>query len=108
MAGRGTSRSERRGRPRRSSWYGPVRPEFTGGNEAQLLRGGDALFPQMQDAIERARDEVWLATYIFHRGPAGEALLAALLAAARRGVRVRVVVDGFGSLASIAWLLEAT
>jgi len=108
MARRGTEpRSERR-RRRSSSWYGPIRPEFSGGNEARLLRGGDALFPQMRQAIDQARNEVWLATYIFHRDSAAEALLASLLAAAQRGVRVRIVVDGFGSLVSIPWLLEAT
>ncbi len=100
------ARRSARGGP--SNWYGPARPEFSGANDAQLLRGGDALFPQMIQGIHTARDEVWLATYIFHRDAAGEALLAALLSASQRGVRVRVVVDGFGSKASVAWLREAT
>jgi hypothetical protein len=51
----------------------------------------------MCDAIGRARHEVWLATYIFHHDGAGRLVADALVAAARRGVRVRVVVDGFGS-----------
>jgi cardiolipin synthase len=109
MASRGavpTSRRERRAR--RTSWYGPARPEFSGNNEARLLRGGDALFPEMTRAVARAHDEVWLATYIFHRDAAGEALIEALVAASLRGVRVRLVVDGFGSMASIPWLREAT
>ena len=105
MARRSQSQNSRR---RRSNLYGPARPEFSGANEAQLLRGGDALFPQMIQGIHAARDEVWLATYIFHRDAAGEALLAALVAAALRGVRVRMVVDGFGSKASVAWLREQT
>lgn len=90
-----------------AGWYGPLRPEFSGRNEARLLRGGDETFPLMIERIAAARSEVWLATYIFHHDPAGEAVLAALRAAAQRGVRVRVVVDGFGSKASIAWLLAA-
>jgi cardiolipin synthase len=90
-----------------TGWYGPSRPEFSGRNEARLLRGGDQAFPLMIERIHAARNEVWLATYIFHHDAAGEALLAALLAAARRGVRVRVVVDGFGSKASVGWLLQA-
>ena len=100
------ARRSARGGP--SNWYGPARPEFSGANDAQLLRGGDALFPQMIAGIRTAREEVWLATYIFHRDVAGEALLAALVAASQRGVRVRVVVDGFGSKANVAWLREAT
>lgn len=83
-----------------------VRPQFVGRNEAELLRGGDALFPQMQAAIRAARAEVWLSTYIFHLDGAAAEMCDALSAAARRGVRVRVVVDGFGSKASLGWLHE--
>lgn len=79
---------------------------FLGGNEIELLRGGDQLFPRMHTAILQARREVWLATYIFHHDDTSLALVDALLAADRRGVRVRVVVDGFGSNASLAVLRE--
>jgi len=72
-----------------------------GGNQVELLRGGEALFPQMHQAITRARHEIWLATYIFHDDPTATALMDALAAAARRHVRVRVVVDGFGSKATL-------
>ncbi|WP_343622054.1 cardiolipin synthase ClsB [Roseateles puraquae] len=74
---------------------------FTGGNEVELLRGGDQLFPRMQAAIRLARNEVWLATYIFHSDATSMALADALIAADRRGVRVRLVIDGFGSNASL-------
>ncbi|WP_233446891.1 phospholipase D-like domain-containing protein, partial [Ideonella azotifigens] len=83
------------------AWYTQSRPVFLSGNEAALLRGGDELFPAMVRAIEQALHEVWLATYIFHDDPASEAVAKALIAAARRGVRVRVVVDGFGSSHSL-------
>lgn len=79
---------------------------FIGGNEVELLRGGDRLFPAMRAAIERAGEEVWLATYIFHDDATALALADALIAADRRGVRVRVVVDGFGSKASLGRLRE--
>ncbi|MEF7616530.1 cardiolipin synthase ClsB [Aquincola sp. MAHUQ-54] len=85
-------------------WYSLPRALFTGGNQVRLLRGGDALFPAMCRAIEAAHHEVWLATYIFHDDAAGLCIVAALEAAARRGVRVRVVVDGFGSAAALAAL----
>ena len=80
--------------------------EFVGGNEVRLLRGGDELFPAQAQAIAGATHEVWLATYIFHFDAAGAEVAAQLVAAARRGVRVRVVVDGFGSRASLPWLQE--
>ncbi|MEO8299803.1 MAG: phospholipase D-like domain-containing protein, partial [Burkholderiales bacterium] len=79
------------------SWYLVPRPVYSGGNEISLLRGGDALFPAMLQAIRQARHEVWLASYIFHDDTAGTEMAQALAAAARRGVRVRVTLDGFGS-----------
>ena len=84
---------------------------ITGNNQVSLLSGGEALFPAMCQAIEQARHEVWLATYIFHDDPAGRSVADALAAAARRGVRVGVVVDGFGSKATLytlrQWLAPA-
>ena len=86
--------------------HGAADPGFTGGNEVELLRGGDELFPRMHEAIRHAHSEVWLATYIFHHDDTSMALADALIAADRRGVRVRVVVDGFGSGASIRALQQ--
>ncbi|MFG6487559.1 cardiolipin synthase ClsB [Roseateles sp. BYS78W] len=79
---------------------------FIGANEVELLRGGDQLFPAMAAAIRRAHREVWLATYIFHHDATALALVDALLEADRRGVRVRLVVDGFGSGASLPTLRQ--
>ena len=87
-----------------SAWYALRDASFSGGNEVTLLTGGDQLFPAMHEAIAHARHDVWLATYIFHHDAAGRAMAEALTDAARRGVRVRVVVDGFGSLASLPTL----
>ncbi|NML14765.1 cardiolipin synthase ClsB [Azohydromonas caseinilytica] len=93
------------------NWYDHPRALFCGGNEVKLLRGGCELFPAMCEAIAAARHEVWLATYIFHDDEAGRLVADALVAAARRGVRVHVVVDGFGSKASLPalqqWLAPA-
>ena len=83
------------------AWYARSRAVYSGGNEVELLRGGDALFPAMCTAIGQALHEVWLATYIFDDDIAGTTVAQALAAAAARGVRVRVVVDGFGSLAAL-------
>lgn len=87
------------------------RPSLTGGNRVALLSGGDELFPAMCEAIAAARHQVWLATYIFHDDPAAERVARALAEAARRGVWVGVVVDGFGSKATLPalrrWLQPA-
>ena len=72
------------------------RAQFTGGNETRLLKGGDALFPAMAAAIDRARHEVWLATYIYTDEGLVREVTRALVAAAHRGVRVHLLLDGFG------------
>ncbi len=82
-------------------WTWVARPVFMGGNTVRLLEGGDELFPAMVEAITHAQHEVWLATYIFHNDDVSLRVLTALDAAARRGVKVRVVVDGFGSMATL-------
>jgi cardiolipin synthase len=79
---------------------------FVGGNRVELLQGGDELFPAMHRAIDVARTQIWLAIYIFHDDDAGRAMADALRAAARRGVQVHVVVDGFGSMATLPQLRD--
>lgn len=71
------------------------------GAAPRLLPFGSALFPAMQQAIEQARDSIWLQTYIFHNDEAAMGVVGALCDAARRGVQVRVLVDGLGSGRSI-------
>ncbi len=80
------------------------RPEMLGGNAVRLLSGGDELFATMCGAMARARQHIWLATYIFHDDEASRTVAEALADAARRGVRVQVVVDGFGSKATLPTL----
>lgn len=67
------------------------------GNQIELLCTGAALFPAMVAAIDAAQSEVRLETYIYANDASGRLITAALCRAARRGVRVHVVVDGFGS-----------
>jgi cardiolipin synthase A/B len=85
-------------------WGSVPRPVFSGGNTVDLLRGGDALFPAMIDAIDAARHEVCVATYIFHDDPAADQVAAALIRAAQRGVLTQVVIDGFGTLVGVSAL----
>lgn len=65
----------------------------------QWLRAGHKMFPAMLEAIADARHSIRLETYIYADGQVGRRFADALLAAARRGVRVSVLVDAFGSWA---------
>ena len=71
-------------------------PKFVDGNKLQLLRNGTAYFPALQQAIDVAKGEIYLETYIFRDDETGQAIAGALARAAQRGVAVRVLVDGFG------------
>ena len=90
--------------PHEGAWYAQRDALFSGGNEVRLLTGGDELFPAMHAAIQRAHHDVWLATYIFHDDVASRTMADVLMSAAARGVRVRVVVDGFGTRSTLPTL----
>ena len=70
---------------------------FMPGNAIGLLRNGAEYFPALIAAIDGAKREVWLETYIFADDIAGRAVAQTLVRAARRGVVVRVLVDGWGA-----------
>jgi cardiolipin synthase len=67
------------------------------GHAIELLKGGEALFAALVKAIDAARAEVLLESYIFEFAGGPVAVAEALERAAGRGVRVRVVVDGIGT-----------
>lgn len=70
---------------------------WTSGNRVTLLENGEDFFPRVFEAIGQSRREVIIETFILFEDKVGRRLHAALLAAARRGVRVDLMVDGFGS-----------
>ncbi len=71
--------------------------DFVSGNRIDLLRAGAEYFPALEAACDAACDEIYLETYIFEDDAAGQRIAAALSRAARRGVIVHVMIDGFGS-----------
>ena len=62
-----------------------------------LLEGSRALFPAMIQAMDGARHEIHLETYIFDFHGAAAEVAQALERAAQRGVQTCVVVDGVGT-----------
>lgn len=73
------------------------RNHYLGGNEITLLRNGAEFFPALEAAIDGARYEIHLQTYIYEADVIGDTIGNALKRAAQRGVIVNVLLDGFGS-----------
>lgn len=73
-----------------------VRNRLQAGNRLELLENGEGAYPAMLAAIEQARETINLSSYIFDGDGVGRSFVAALSAAAQRGVAVRVIVDALG------------
>ncbi|MGW0785058.1 phospholipase D-like domain-containing protein [Streptomyces sp. NPDC002913] len=69
----------------------------TEGNKLVPLRNGDEIFPAMLDSIRGAEHTVDMMTFVYWRGDIACEFAEALAERARAGVRVRLLLDGFGS-----------
>ncbi|WP_372866409.1 cardiolipin synthase ClsB, partial [Pseudomonas sp.] len=74
-----------------------MRFPWRAGNRLSLLINGEAFFPRVFEAIRAAEREVLIETFILFEDKVGSQLQAELIAAAERGVRVELTVDGYGS-----------
>ncbi|MFI5828138.1 phosphatidylserine/phosphatidylglycerophosphate/cardiolipin synthase family protein [Streptomyces sp. NPDC051578] len=78
----------------------------TEGNSLRPLRNGDEIFAAMLSSIEEARHTVDMMTFVYWRGDIARRFAAALADRARAGLRVRLLLDGFGSRLIEPELLE--
>ncbi|MFB6937119.1 MULTISPECIES: phospholipase D-like domain-containing protein [Streptomyces] len=69
----------------------------TEGNALVALRNGDEIFPAMLDAIRSAEHTVDMMTFVYWKGAIAREFAHALADRARAGIRVRLLLDGFGS-----------
>ncbi|MET7768363.1 phospholipase D-like domain-containing protein [Nocardia sp. NPDC005366] len=79
----------------------------TEGNALVALRNGDEIFPAMLDAIRSAEHTVDLMTFVYWQGDIARQFAYALADRARAGLRVRLLLDGFGSRLIEKDLLES-
>lgn len=68
-------------------------------NDISLLENGVQLFPALCAAFDAATTSIHVEMYIFRLDSAGNQILHHLILAARRGLKVRVLIDGYGSAA---------
>lgn len=66
-------------------------------NEVQFLANGEAKFPLVIQDILQAKHHIHLEYYIFEEDELGLQILQALVEKAKEGVKVRVMIDDFGS-----------
>jgi cardiolipin synthase len=80
-----------------SYWRSRPQRGWIPGNGVALLENGEAYYPAVFGAIAEARHEVLIETFILFEDKVGLELKNVLIEAARRGVRVDLGVDGWGS-----------
>ena len=74
-----------------------LKVDWFGGNRVDLLENGDTYLPAVYEAIDAARHEIVIETFILFEDRVGRDIQQHLINAARRGVEVDLTVDGFGS-----------
>jgi cardiolipin synthase len=83
--------------PRHAAYLaGLLGVHLTHGNQFTVLTNGDQIFPAMLAAVRGAKRRISFESYIFKSGDIATQFTAALEEAARRGVRVNLVVDAVG------------
>ncbi len=80
----------------------PFRP----GNKVEVLRNGIEIFPPMLEAIRNAEQSVDFETFVYWQGDIARRFANELADRARAGVRVRVLLDAFGSAPMDTALIE--
>jgi len=73
-----------------------TRRPLTHNNKVEALYNGEQAYPAMLDAIRNAKETLFFSSYIFQSDQTGRLFVRELIAAAARGVDVRVLVDAIG------------
>ena len=82
---------------RHLSDHAPLSAEIHLCNAHGRKENGDNFYPAVFEAISHAQQKVFLETFIWFEDDVGRQLHSALLQAARRGIKIEVLLDGYGS-----------
>jgi len=74
-----------------------VSSAYSSHNKVKLIRGGRDYFLLLLELIENARHSIHLQTYIYEHDETGKLVADALMKAAKRGVKVYMLLDGYAS-----------
>ena len=86
-------------RPARAAQRRPIRAQIAG-NRLELIDSGVERFTMLLELIMGAETSIKMLMYMFNPDKDGDAVRSALTDAARRGVQVKLLIDGFGSAAT--------
>ena len=81
----------------RRTLEGVIGVPATEGNRVTVLHNGCEIFPAMLSAIRGAEHTIDFLTFVYWKGEIGVEMAEALGARAKAGVRVRVLLDAWGS-----------
>ena len=70
---------------------------FTIGNNIEVLKNGDMIFPAMLKAVDQAKERVEFLTFVYWSGNIAREFARALSDKAAEGVEVFVILDSFGA-----------
>lgn len=80
------------------AWLQRKQPDWIPGNRVEILKNGAEIFPEMLQAIARAKETVHLEMYIFRNDEIGRLFADALSKKAYEGISVKLIYDSLGSL----------
>lgn len=70
---------------------------YTSNNKVKLIKGGKTYFDLLEKIISQATDTIHFQVYIYDEDETGKRIAEALIAAARRNVKVYLMADGYAS-----------
>jgi cardiolipin synthase len=73
------------------------------GNSIELLHDGTSAYPQMLAAIQKAKHNIHLQSFIINNDIIGKTIFDLLAQKAREGVEVKVLYDRFGSFRAVIY-----
>ena len=71
--------------------------DYKEGHNVELLQGGGSFFPTVERVLDEAKHYIHFQSYIVDEDDTGKRIVSALVRAARRGVRVYLLLDAFGT-----------
>lgn len=74
-----------------------IETDWKEGNRITLLPDSRCFVPALLEAIDAAQESIWFEQYLVESGRLARRFFEALIRAAKRGVKVRVLLDSFGA-----------